>query len=118
TTIRLQYLDTFTAGETITIDQVETLILVSSSDRLTWSVTRSNPKAHAVNTIVLRRKFTSWSELVASNVLTLPGKWPPTGWSNDTLFDTDLTYAGYHRAALAQAVRAKLSVPGLAESFA
>jgi len=114
----LQYPDTFAPGETVTID-AETLTLGTSGDGLTWSIAaRPTPSAHAVNNAVYGRKFTSWTELMASNRLTNPSKWvAPSG---DTLAEpvNDLTYPGYHRAALAQAMRAGLSVPGLAESFA
>lgn len=114
TTLRLQYVQRFAAGQTVTVDS-EQMVLGASADGLTWSVTRSaTPKAHAVNASVYGNKCLSWAEAADLNALNYG--WPEE--SNDALSPgtTDLTYIGYQRAALAQAIHAGLEVPGLLDA--
>ena len=116
TSLKLQYADTFAPNESVTIDS-ETMKLVSSVDGgITWAVTRTAPRAHAVGAFVYGRKFTSWSDVMKSEILRKPTAWvaPPT----DVMVATNLDYPSNHYAALTQAVNSRLNVPGLADAQA
>ena len=117
TALYLSYEDTFMSGEIVTIDS-EQVRLDMSSDYLKWGVTRAmngtQAKAHNANAVVYGRKFTSWCEAKASNALVY-------GWT-DTDTDQmpevfDATYPSYVRAALAMAMHAGLTVPGITEGY-
>jgi hypothetical protein len=115
--LTIKYVQQFVPGMSVTIDS-ETMVLGDSSDGLTWEIAdRPKPADHAVNKAVYGTKCLSWKEAADLNILTY-------GWADDVADNdhlapsaADLTYQGYVRAALAEAIHAGLEVPGLRESY-
>ena len=115
--LTVKYTQHFVPGMSVTIDS-ETLTLGDSADGLTWEIaSRPKPADHAINKPVYGAKCLSWGEATDLNVMTY-------GWDVAADGDqlpantTDLTYPGYQRAALAQALHSGLEVPGLADAYA
>lgn len=114
----LQYPQHFRPGMSVKIDS-EVLVLQGSADGLTWTFEpRTAPADHAAKKPVYGDKCTSWQEAADLSILTYD--WAEDVADNDHLAPSaeDLTYQGYQRAALAQALHAGLEVPGLRDAFA
>lgn len=122
-TMMLQYPQLwFVPGAKVKIDsEVMTLQEQCSDDGTVWTVKRAQNGTtaadHAVKRAVYGPTSTSWKEAAELNVDTYDD-WDDTE-DNDHFSPgtSDLTYVGYQRAALAQALQAGLDVPGLQDAY-
>lgn len=119
TTVRFQYLQGFRRGMRIKIDKEEMTLRcqMNDGDPLTWELEpRTAPANHNAKAAAYGDKYLSWAEAKEWNAITY-------GWQDadsDRFADDydDITYPGYQLAALAEAMRAGLALPGLEEAFA
>jgi len=117
TEIKLQYKQFFAPGQEVKIDSEIFILRDTSDDGLTWTFEpRTKPAAHKVKAAVYGPKCLSWEEAGQLNIMTY--EWEIEDNENIPDDQEDITYPGYQRCALAEAIHVGLDVPGLQDAYA